>query len=116
MTALNKEFDLASGETAILICDRWGYLGYAVQVVTSDSITIEGSLVQFNKNPSIDIDDAANWDFLFGEWSGSSSFVTFNNVPDANGIAFIQPGPLEAIRVTANSGPATGRIMQTGAK
>lgn len=116
MGVVNQSFDLSGGETAIIFVDRWGYPGFTVQVQTNNSIDIEGTLIQFNRNPEIDPDDDDNWEFLTGEWSGDASPVIFETIPDDDGLAFIRSGPLEAIRITANSGSATGRVMQTGAK
>lgn len=98
---INQEFDLATTETAIVMLDRWCDGRYAVQLDSGTSVLVEGTLDRINRG------ETPTWDTLND--IGGTALATLNP-----GLVQVQPGPLEAIRITA-TGACVGRVMQTGA-
>lgn len=109
MSATNTAFSIASGESRVFPMDRWSSPDCTIQFSAISDVNIEGTLDNIHTTDALDV----VWNFLWGTWQESQTTMeTFDAKPDSVGFALPVHTPLEAIRITANNGDATGRLMQ----
>lgn len=103
---INVGFDLLTDATAIIPLNRWGLTAYTLQVATGD-VNVEGTITQLNRrNTLTGVPNAPVWDPIDDDTGTALTGVT--DLHRVNGYA------LEAVRITATGGAASGRFMQQG--
>ena len=109
MSATNQPFDLLDTENIVIMLDRWSSPDILIQLdtISAGTCDIEGTTARINQG------ETPVWADLYGTTSSDpAGNAVFSGNFSEVGIADPIPAPLEAIRISANGGDITGRVMQ----